>query len=378
MTSAPQSTSLDRIGRLVLGLRDAYGDGRLNAASLLTHVARIMARGASRPDRADFLRAALREAFGECDVEGAALRSNIETLVEDGAMRPGVAESWAKTFGWRPFAEWADPALFNPMAQEFWTLPMTAAWIRWHKLDRSGEAYIDDETDKEATKDYWRKRDCARIVEQMRRHFHAYIAASTRWIEVEHPALPDEERHPVASDDAASHVKEQVKSGYVVGPREDRGWSDHPGEKTDTKRLLREALSSGLLKAERYSNGGFVPIPSNEWDALKVNGFHDDDGVYKVVAPHGAEHLHVRVLRKQVTSVFPFPEDESGKDTRRPISRPDTIKFIKAKIEETGRVPAADAILKELRDMKRIPDQGFIRQMIRELSGGRGPGRQPK
>lgn len=367
------------IMRWAIGLRDAYGEGRLSATALLARVALALARAASRPDREVLLRTALNEAFSKRSVEGAALRVNIETLVEGGEMQPSAAESWAQSFGWPPFAGWADPAKFDPMAEAFWTLPMTAAWIRWHKLDRLSQAYIDDGTDRDATKDYWRKRDFARVVEQVRRHWHTNIAASTRWMEVEYPALPDDEHQPSAKA-TASRTLEQARRGYVVAPREDRGWSDLPGETTETRRILCEALRSKLLQAERYYDGAFKPIPEDEWSALTIVGFHDDDGVHRVFAPDGAEYLVVRIPRKQVVTAFPFrtTEQEAGKDARRKVGRTELRQLVEATRRDDGTIPNADDLEDKFRADGLQVGRTPLRDMVKELSGRDGPGRPPK
>lgn len=366
-----------------IGMRDAYSEGRLRAGAILARIARYeraLANDASRPWRADFLRAALGKAFSESGVEGAALRSTIATLVEGGKISPSTAESWAKTFGWPQFTGWADPAKFDPMGEEYWTLPMTAAWIRWHRLDRSGEAYIDDDADKDATKDYWHERDLARVVEQVRRNWDAYIAQSTRWVEVEHSILPDDEQQRLAGDDAECCIRERAKRGYIIAPREDRGWSDLPGEKTETKSILCEALKSDSLKAERYRNGAFEPIPRSEWSALRIVGFHDDDGVHSVIAPDGTEYLAVRVPRKQVMDAFPSPmaEQEDITDARRNVGDAELHRLVEASRRDDGTMPNADDL-----EAKFISDglkfgRPNLRRIVRKLTGGRGPGRPPK
>jgi len=308
--TAVQPTSSARIERWAFGLREAYGERRaVDAAALLRRIHRAMVRIASRPARLEPLLTALREAFPESGVEGKALRADIEILVEGGDMRPSEAEKWASTFGWNPFAGWADPDLFDPMQEEMWSLSMTAAWIRWRELDRAGEVYLgagEEGVDRHATDDYWRKRDRARVIEQVHRRWPAYIKASTRWTEVEHPYLPEDDHQPVADGDAASRALEKGRCGYVLYPREDRGYSELPEENSCVRDVLHQALRYGRLKATGFRDDAFVSIPVNEWSVLEIIGFHDDFGVHRVVAPGRREiYQAVHVPREQVLAVFP-------------------------------------------------------------------------
>ena len=122
-----------------------------------------------------------------------------------------------------------------------------------------------------------RERNLLRAIDQVRRHWPRYIAESTQWIETE--------------------------DGHEIGPREDRGWSERPDEVTDTKRRLCEALESGQLRAERNRDGAFVEIPNKDWAFLKIVGFHDEDGIYKVITPDGIA-FGACIPREQVMAAF--------------------------------------------------------------------------
>jgi hypothetical protein len=406
-----QSMSLDRIDRFVSGLREAFGENRLVAASLLIRVARRLAGAASRPDREDFLRAALRKAFSERDAEGVALRSNIETLVEGGEMKPSVAESWAKTFGWSPFSGWADPAKFDPMVGEFWTLPMAAAWIENHDrefasaedqlwlesnrraaYEKTGRLHEYVPISESAIRKDVREWNLEQLMVCVRRHWDAYIAQSTRWIEVSHSPL-DEEEHPFDDGNAGSPASERTGTGYIVAPREDRGWSNLPGETTETKRLLCEALASGQLKAQRFVSGEFIVIPREQWSsindkssAIRIVGFPDDDGVYdsagvyRAVAPDGAEYIAVRVPREQVMAAFPFnmPNVEAGNCARRKIGATELRGLVEAARRDDGTIPNADDLEEKFRADGLQVGRTPLRNMVKELSGRDGPGRPPK
>lgn len=328
--------------RWALRLRDAYGEQSLDAASLLARIDRVIRRAASSADRTDVLRATLNDVFGEQSVEGAALRLHFLEAVEVGDMRPSGAGRWAELFGWARFMGWADPSKFDPMTEEYWTLPMTAAWIRWR----------DDPRERE---------------NKARRCWPEYIAASTRWEELELEHAPD--------DDAASRSLD-VTYGYVIAQREDRGWSDLPGELTETKHVLRETLKSGKLLAERYNNGKFVPIPRSEWGALNIIGFYDDDGVHKVIAPDGSEYLSVRVPSKQVHKVFNEPAAGNEKLDLKTIT---TAKAKELLLKEE-KYRGGGILSKQKAELYLRNEHGYrgrtnIRDAVDELTGGRSSGR---
>lgn len=217
------------------------------------------------------MNAALREAFVErIPADRWSLRSNIIRLVDRGEMSPDQAEAWAATFGWKPLAGWAEPSGLDPMEQKAWSLPMTAAWIRWRAPD------------------------------EVRRRWSAYIEPSTRWVDV--------------SD-------KRDGSRHAVRPIEDWGYYEVEDFETDndpltsTKRDMLLALSSGRLVASGYrSDGEFVEIPAAQWTALKIVGFCGTDsapwirnGIHKVMNPD-CERLAfdaVRISREQVLDAFP-------------------------------------------------------------------------
>lgn len=120
---------VNRAATWARGLREYYGDDRINSERLLARANRVLLRAAQSPDRWEALAEALGTYLDLNTIEGRALRSYIEVAVEGGEMRPSVAEMWAKRLSWPPFAGWADPISYDPMAEEMWTLPMAVSWI---------------------------------------------------------------------------------------------------------------------------------------------------------------------------------------------------------------------------------------------------------
>jgi hypothetical protein len=60
-----------------------------------------------------------------------------------GEMTPEEAEAWAESKHQPPLASKPDSALFDPMSEPFWSLPMAVAWIMWRTSDAVRE-YWDD------------------------------------------------------------------------------------------------------------------------------------------------------------------------------------------------------------------------------------------
>ena len=213
--------------------------------------------------------AALHEAFAEQSHEGRALQQDIVLMVEGGEMTPSQAEAWAATFGWRGFAFWADPILFDPMKIDAWSLPMVAAWIRWREQD------------------------------EVRRRWRPYLEASKKWVELDR------------------HTRQ-----YVLEPRREVGYFEVPEETTGTKDELLQALRSGGLRAHGYRSGLSLEIPAMDWEALRLVGFHDEDGVFKVMTPDGENQAYeaVFVRREEVLAAFkpaePAPEWEAELESK--------------------------------------------------------------
>lgn len=316
-------SSRSRIEWFANALRDAYFErrDRLDIAGLLTKINRMLDRENARGGHPSRLLTALRSAFNASDA--VALRSDIIHLVEAGDMRPSEAAHWAGQLDLQPFTGWADHKLFDPMKVPMWTLSMTAAWIRWRERDP----------------------DCA--TNQVRRHWPAYIAASTHWIESE--------------------------DGYEIGPREDQGYCEIPEARTDTKRILRDALESGRFKAERYKDAAFIEIPSSDWSVLNVVGVHDEDGVHRVMA-NGSE-IDVRIPREQVVAAFPTSARDGGESySLRQITSSKALELLSANRDENGgRVLGKKAAERYLQGLG-YRGRDIIRGAVDHLTGGRTPG----
>lgn len=315
----------------------------------------------------------LHTTFGLTTIDGKALRDDILLAVEGGDMRPGDAERAAELLGWPRFADWADRNRFDPMTLDKWTLPMVAAWLHWHttnvhdkddltgqerervstrneletfsqeEIERHGLATqfqewrqscgVEGALDIAAIKSASRERNFEHVKDQVRRHWPEYVAASTRWIE--------------------------CGNGYVLGKREDRGWSDLPDETSDTKSILYDKLLSKQFNAERYCDGGFRTIPSDEWSVLRIVGFDDEGGVFRVFAPDQSEYLSVRVPRADVQP-------------------PNWIALLKSLVElDYGQEQAVDKVRGHCAKIgTKAPSQPEIREKYKQLSGIAGSGKR--
>lgn len=72
--------------------------------------------------------AALFEEHGQGPMEG---RHKVEWAVQWGLVTPADADAWARERGEEPFDYQPDPAGFDPMSLEEWSLAMATAWIIW-------------------------------------------------------------------------------------------------------------------------------------------------------------------------------------------------------------------------------------------------------
>lgn len=275
------------------------------------------------------IKAALACAFTLTQPIGAALRQNILDLVEAGDIRPPVAETWAKRFGWPPFADWAAFEHFDPRSLSTWTLAQAVCWIAHHESDPAG------------------------VHERMSRLDPARIAASTRWI---------------ATGD-----------GYEIGPREDRGYSEPEDARTDAKAQLLAALRSGQIVAEGERNGAVSAIPREEWPRLAIIGFHDGEGVWRVV---GAGHAGgdaetykaARVSRASVLKGWPAMT-LTTQPKLRPLYAATAARILDEIVKErAGEVPGK-RLAEQLFKDRGWQGRDFIRAAVEALAPDRGPGR---
>ena len=58
-------------------------------------------------------------------------RDELLDAVQYGRMKPEEAETKLEELGLPPLARQPDPAMFNPMSEVWWTLPMAVSWIAW-------------------------------------------------------------------------------------------------------------------------------------------------------------------------------------------------------------------------------------------------------
>ena len=79
----------------------------------------------------------------DVDQVGLPTRSLIEGLAMRGQITPEQAEEWARDHGKPPFEERPDPAKFDPMTVDDWTLGMATAWIVWRTPDAVRDVWSD-------------------------------------------------------------------------------------------------------------------------------------------------------------------------------------------------------------------------------------------
>jgi hypothetical protein len=285
-------------------LLEDYEISTIDSAGVLAAVTRLMREEASRGIDNQILFEALRTAFKGHTVD--ALRDEVLMQVAGGEMRPSHAESLASAFGWEPFAAWADPASFDPMAEPTWTLPMAAAWIDVHEcvfrdvddqitLERiRADDFRSEERDDEYValpEDDIRRavseRNAELRADAVRRVMPAYVAASKRWARV------------YSDDDTDEEL------GFELAPRIYRGWLTSNGSSTVRDRLV-SALAEGKVVAERFVRGAWTAIPAGDWRFLRVIS-HDGrrSGVIIVLDQDGCNIGDVRVSREAAMRLWP-------------------------------------------------------------------------
>jgi len=165
-------------------------------------------------------------------------RQRLLEAVRTGELTPNAAEAEAERLGIGPLLAHPDPADFDPMEQDRWTLPMTIAWIVW------------------------------RTPEAVREHWDAYVIGCHRWREV---------------------YRNGTCVGFEPGPVPRPTWSlltlneDYPRERTriapwrprsphDAREELWKALEQGDVVADAIDldTRKRVDIPASAWKSLDL------------------------------------------------------------------------------------------------------------
>ena len=69
------------------------------------------------------------------------IRSGIIGKVQSGKWTADRAEAVAKRLGVGPLASVPHAFMYDPMREEFWTMPMAVAWIAWRTEDAVRDAW---------------------------------------------------------------------------------------------------------------------------------------------------------------------------------------------------------------------------------------------
>ena len=370
------------------GIRDAY-DAAISA-NIEQPISDLLTPIRERLDATDIaehalLTMALRKVWGSDTRGGAVLRETIEAAVFDSRLRPASAETWATIFAWRPYAGWADPALFDPMAESTWSLPMAAAWIDahdrvfvdvnerlWQERDR---AAAHRETGREAEHVAVPESDIRRAVREcnaerradvVRRVMRDYVKASTRWARVE-------------SDDPDDDL------GFELAPRVYRGWIA-PQEQSTVRARLMSALAEGKIVAERFVSGAWTAIPAGDWRFVLVRDFDDGErGVFVVLDSDGRDSVgDVRISREAIMRQWAAadgdaePDDEAPKAERMVTNAAEMRALANSFRDGDGRLPRADDIWAELAGRGFRIDRQAFREATKDMPDRAGRGRPRK
>jgi len=366
------------------GIRDAYDTAI--SANIEQPISDMLTPIRERLDAADnteavLLTTALREVWGAETRDGVLLRETIESAVFDSSFQPASAETWATIFAWRPYAGWADPTLFNPMAEPTWTLPMVAAWIDahdrvfvdvnnrlWQERERAA-AYR--ETGRESEYVAIPESDIRRAAQErnaesrvgaVRRAMPAYVAASTRWAKIE-------------SDDPEDDL------GFEIAPRIYRGWLA-PQERSTVRARLVSVLAEGKIVAECFTDGVWTAIPAGDWRFLRMLDFNDEDrGVFTVLVSDGGNIGDVRVSREAVMRLWPAADEpgEEAPKAERIVTDADEMRALANGFRDgDGRLPRADDIWTKLASRGYRIDRQAFREATKDMPDRAGRGRPRK
>jgi hypothetical protein len=201
-------------------------------------------------------------------------RDDLFEEVKYGRMTSDQAEAEAARLGLDPLAAVPDPQKFDPMAEPWWTLPMTVAWIVWR-----------DEQD---------------VLE----NYDPYRLEWLDWIFRKWRVGPEGPVHK-------GHFLEQRKPAtlsrlaisYYLDATQRRG---NPVTFKEAEKSLWNALQDNQLQATGIPPDGEkrVPIPDFEWRDLKPYEERERDVVrYEAISRRGYNDVALR--RQSVLSLWP-------------------------------------------------------------------------
>jgi hypothetical protein len=222
-------------------------------------------------------------------------RDEILDRVRRGELSPEEAEAWARDNGQPPFAVEAGHAQFDPMAEEFWTLAMTAAWIIWRTPDvvrRRWRAY-------QRQCWVWRRYGLYRSCWEVGRP-----GPVTLFDVLDEAARQDQPGDRVPAADAVKQLWAHLEGGRLV--------------------------ATGIAHTQRRDLATRTPIPAYEWIDLSYFDIpRDSPDAIRCTITNRPKYDGVRVPRTMVTTLW------GGDDAETPrTGAPDRSKKVRAQISK--------------------------------------------
>ncbi len=165
-------------------------------------------------------------------------RQRLLIEVRRGALTPAGAEAEAARLGIRPLLDRPDPAVFDPMREDRWTLTMTIAWIVWRTPDA------------------------------VRENWHAYVIGCEQWRGVfKSGVCVGFEPGPVPRPTLSLLA---LKEDYPRERTREAPW--RPRSPHDALEELWKALEQGDIEADAIDNdtGKRIDIPALAWKSLDL------------------------------------------------------------------------------------------------------------
>lgn len=211
-----------------------------------------------------------------------ALKDRIIGKAQDGRWHRDWAERVAKKYKVGPLAKCPDSALFDPMAEVVWTLPMVVAWIVWRTPDDVRENW--DAYRSECVEWRWNTRrvshDGGRVWE-----------AAGGWWELK--TRDAATVNGLCLDEAVSDCTDEDEVRKLVTVR--HAWEE-----------LRSRAAAGELTvaALRNDDGRPVQIPVHEWAYLKHTGDRALGDELRFAMTSGPQYRDMTLNREDVCNLW--------------------------------------------------------------------------
>ena len=267
-----------------------------------------------------------------------------------GISTPDEIEAELAANGLPPFASFPDSALFDPLAEVWWTLPMTAAWI------------------------IWRTRDA------VRRAWSAYRREVRVWTGPHRIDVPKASSEPIYG-----YQTYETVMGYTLERYRDlhlfqvllRSTFNDPEDgvplvEGERARIdLWHSLEGGELVAEGIRNPGQERAPLRDAEWIDLDHYYEDEWPTDALGRQGEKaprYVGLRVRRARVVELWPaIVDEEIGVAVSVPVQRPDRREAIRAAVKELWPDGLPQGLMVKQRD--RTVQDWFKQRGLQQPSG---------